>query len=61
MTLRLDGREVQATPYGPMPADVLDPFEAPPRTLAGAGEPPAAGGGAVITTALLEDLDVAED
>jgi ABC-type lipoprotein release transport system permease subunit len=61
MTLRLDGREVQATPYGPMPADVLDPFEAPPRTLAGAGEPPAAGGGLVITSALLEDLDIAED
>jgi putative ABC transport system permease protein len=61
MTLRLDGHEVQATPYGPMPAAVLDPFEAPPRILAGAGEPPAAGGGLVVTSALLEDLGVAED
>jgi ABC-type lipoprotein release transport system permease subunit len=61
MTLRLDGREVQATPYGPMPADVLEPFETPPRVLAGAGEPPAEGGGVVVTSALLEDLGISEE
>ena len=61
MTLRLDGREVQATPWGPMPAEILGPFETPPQTLAGNDELPAAGGGVIVSSALLEELDITED
>jgi ABC-type antimicrobial peptide transport system permease subunit len=61
VTLRLDGREVQTTPWGPMPAEILGPFETPPQTLAGAEEPPAAGGGVVVSSALLEELGITED
>ena len=61
ITLTLDGREAQAVPWGPRPAIVLDPFETPPRTLAGSGEPSGSGGGVVVGDSLLEELGIAED
>ena len=61
MTLRLDDREVRAAPWGPRPAVVLDPFETPPRTLAGVEEPPGTGGGVVVSDALLEELGITGD
>ena len=61
ITLRLDGHEAQANPWGPRPAVVLGPFETPPRTLAGAEEPPAAGGGVVVSDGLLQELGRSED
>jgi putative ABC transport system permease protein len=60
MTLRLDSREARARPWGPSPAVILGPFETPPQTLAGVGEPPAAGGGVVVSDALLEELGITE-
>ena len=35
MTARLDGQEVSAAPWGPLPAYVPDPFETRPKVLAG--------------------------
>jgi putative ABC transport system permease protein len=61
VTLRLDDREVQATPWGPRPAEILGPFETAPRILAGFGEPPDEGGGVVVSDILLEELGIAED
>ena len=61
MTVRLEDREAQARPWGPRPAEVLDPFETPARTLAGVGDPPGAGGGVVVSDALLEELGIAEN
>lgn len=61
MTLRLDDREARARPWGPRPSAVRGPFEMPPQTLAGVEEPPGAGGGAVVSDALLEELGIAKD
>lgn len=61
MTVRLDGRETQAQPWGPRPAQPLDPFETPARTLAGVAEPPDAGGSVVVSDSLLEELGISED
>jgi ABC-type antimicrobial peptide transport system permease subunit len=61
IVVRLDGREAQAIPYGPRPAVVLEPFETLPETLAGASDPPPEGGSVVLSSALLEDLGIAED
>jgi len=60
MTLRFDGQEIRADPRSPRPASIPDPFEAPPRNLAGADEPPAEGGGLVISSDLLEELGFGE-
>jgi hypothetical protein len=56
MTLRLEGKEVQADPWGPRPASIPEPFSVPPRTLAGAEEPPPEGGGMVVSDSLLTQL-----
>jgi len=61
MTVRLEDREAQARSWGPRPAQPLDPFETPARTLAGVGEPPEGGGGAVVSDSLLEELGIAEE
>jgi len=57
LTLRLGGQEVRADPWVPRPDSMQEPFAAPARTLAGAGEPPAEGGGIVLSADLLERLD----
>ncbi|HSR32869.1 MAG TPA: ABC transporter permease [Anaerolineae bacterium] len=57
MTLRLEGQEVQAYPWGPRPSSVPDPFEKPPETLAGAADPPTGGGGLVVSDGLLKELN----
>jgi ABC-type lipoprotein release transport system permease subunit len=54
--LVLDGQEMRAEPSQLSPASVPDPFEVPPRTLAGVDEPPAEGGGLVVGQGLLEEL-----
>lgn len=56
MTLRLEGQEIRADPRVPRPDSVQDPFELPPRTLAGVGEPPPGGGAIVVAADLLEEL-----
>jgi putative ABC transport system permease protein len=61
MLLTVDGQEIQADPSGSRPASIPDPFETAPRTLAGAGEPPAEGGGLVVSDGLLENLGFQED
>ena len=61
MTVRLDGREAQATPWGPMPVAIGEPFETAPRTLAGLDEPPDAGGGVVVSDSLLQELGIPEE
>jgi putative ABC transport system permease protein len=61
MTVRLDGREAQATPWGPMPVSIGEPFETVPRTLAGLEEPPDAGGVVVVSDSLLQELDIPEE
>lgn len=61
ITLRLDDSEAPAVPWGPRPAVVLDPFETPPRTLAGVEDPPGTGGGVVVGDTLLEELGITED
>lgn len=57
LTLRLDGQEVRADPRVPRPDSMQEPFAAPVRTLAGATEPPAEGGGVVLSAGMLEQLD----
>ena len=61
MTVRLEDLEAKARPWGPRPAQPLDPFETPARTLAGGAEPPEGGGGAVVSDSLLEELGIAEE
>ncbi len=61
MTLRLDGRETRASPSTSNPASLPGPFEAAPRTLAGAEEPPEGGGGVVVGVSLLERLGYDSD
>jgi putative ABC transport system permease protein len=61
MTLRLNGQEVRANPRGPNPSSIPEPFEVPPRTLAGADEPPPEGGGVVVGESLLTWLGYEED
>jgi putative ABC transport system permease protein len=56
MTLRLEGQEVQADPWGPRPASIPEPFSVPDRILAGAGDPPRDGGGIVVSDSLLMQL-----
>jgi putative ABC transport system permease protein len=56
MLLRVDGQEIQADPSGARPASIPEPFETAPRTLAGAEDPPAEGGGLVVSDGLLEEL-----
>ncbi len=56
MTLRLDTEEAQANPWGPRPASMPDPFETPPRTLAGVGDALVEAGGVVVSDGLLAQL-----
>ena len=48
ITTRLDGHESQASPWGPRPGYMTDPFETPPKVLAGQEVPPPEGGGIVL-------------
>jgi putative ABC transport system permease protein len=59
MTARLDGRETDVTPWGPQPATIPGPFEVPARTLAGDEDPPAEGGGVVISSGFLKEVNQA--
>jgi putative ABC transport system permease protein len=56
MTVRLDGQEAEARPWGPRPVTIPEPFATPSRTLAGLAEPPAKGGGVVVSDGLLKQL-----
>jgi putative ABC transport system permease protein len=56
---RLDGQETDVTPWGPQPATIPGPFEAPARTLAGDEDPPAEGGGVVISSEFLKQVNQA--
>ncbi|MEJ2209852.1 MAG: ABC transporter permease [Anaerolineae bacterium] len=56
LALRLDGREVRAAPRVRGPNSLQEPFEVPIHSLAGAAEPPAEGGGIVLSAAVLEPL-----
>jgi ABC-type antimicrobial peptide transport system permease subunit len=56
IAVRIDGQEARADPRGPHPASISEPFEVPPRTLAGADGPPQEGGGVVIGEGLLLGL-----
>lgn len=56
MSVRLDGQESAASPWGPIPGDISDPFEVGPRPVAGEEEPPEEGGGAVLGKGLLTQL-----
>jgi ABC-type antimicrobial peptide transport system permease subunit len=60
MLLKVDGQEIQANPSGPRPASIPEPFETAPRALAGAEDPPAEGGGFVVSEGLLESLGFQE-
>ncbi len=61
LTLRLDGSEAKAAPWGPIPAVITGPFEMLPETVAGLDEPPEAGGGVVVSDSLLEEFDIPEN
>ena len=61
LVLRLDGREVRLDGRTLSPATVLGPFEAGPRTLAGASEPPEEGGGLVLGSDVPEELGYTGD
>ena len=56
MTVRLDGQEAQARPWGPRPVTIPEPFATPSRTLAGVEDPPVEGGGVVVSDRLLGQL-----
>jgi hypothetical protein len=56
LALRLDGREMRANPRVRGPDSLQEPFEVPAHSLAGAAEPPAEGGGVVLSAAVLEPL-----
>jgi len=55
-TVRLNGQEALANPWGPRASSIPEPFAVMPETLAGNGEPPQTGGGGVLGEALLNDL-----
>jgi putative ABC transport system permease protein len=59
MTARLDGQETGIAPWGPRPASIPGPFEAPEQILAGDKDPPPQGGGAVVSSGLLEEVNQA--
>jgi ABC-type antimicrobial peptide transport system permease subunit len=61
MTMRVDGQEVPVDPRGPSPTSIPEPFEIPPRTLAGDDVPPTEGGGVVVGQEVLEELGYAEE
>jgi putative ABC transport system permease protein len=61
MLLRVDGQEIQADPSGARPASIPEPFETAHRALAGAEDPPAEGGGLVISDGLLERLGFTDE
>jgi putative ABC transport system permease protein len=56
MTVRLNGQESEARPWGPRPGDVPDPFAVSTKTLAGKDVPPEEGGGAILSEGLLTKL-----
>jgi putative ABC transport system permease protein len=59
MAARLDGQEAQVAPWGPRPSSIPGPFETPEKTLAGDQDPPAEGGGAVVSSEFLKDVNQA--
>jgi ABC-type antimicrobial peptide transport system permease subunit len=56
LTIRLDGKEAEAYPWGPLPVTIPGPFERPDEILAGVKDPPPEGGGAIISEGLLTGL-----
>jgi putative ABC transport system permease protein len=56
MNIRLAGQEVKASPWGPRPSSIPDPFELPPETLAGVADPSEEGGGVIVSEELLTEL-----
>ena len=56
LTVRIDGQETEARPWGPQPGDVRDPFAERVQPLAGDESPPKAGGGAVLGEGLITRL-----
>ena len=58
IVVNLDGQEAQARPWGPRASSIPEPFEVLPELLAGLGEPPEEGGGAVLGEALLNELGI---
>jgi putative ABC transport system permease protein len=61
VTVRLEGQEAKANPWGPRPASIPGPFESVPKTLAGVEELPEEGGSVVLGQALLTRLGYEED
>jgi putative ABC transport system permease protein len=59
MTARLDGLEAEVSPWGPRPASVPGPFEVPESILAGQKDPPLEGGGAVVSSGFLDEVNQA--
>jgi putative ABC transport system permease protein len=60
MTFRLDGQEIQTRPWGSRPTYIPGPFETVPEVLAGSERPPEEGGGVVVSSQLLTDLEYEE-
>jgi putative ABC transport system permease protein len=60
ITSRLNGQEAEVNPWGPRPASIPEPFETPAKTLAGVEDPPAEGGGVVISDGLSASLGLEE-
>ncbi len=56
LTMRLDGQEAEANPWGPRPASIPEPFATAPKTLAGVEDPPDEGGSVVVSDGLLTEL-----
>jgi len=56
LTVRAGDKEAEASPLGPPPVSIPGPFEMPEEILAGAKDPPEAGGGAVVSAGLLAGL-----
>jgi putative ABC transport system permease protein len=57
MTVRLDGQETEARPWGPQPGSVPEPFATSTRILAGSAVPPPEGGGVVLGEGILAKLE----
>ncbi|MGD2206696.1 MAG: ABC transporter permease [Anaerolineae bacterium] len=60
-SLKLDGQEIRTSVWSASAAYIPDPFEIAPRTLAGVERPSEEGGGVVIDSGLLEQLEIEKD